>query len=528
MEQLNKDLPEEKEEKQLAAVVAFERKPESPLLTKVRKDFGVFGGISIIFGVFFALWFYKAVIGLNVLLFTIVLITLLCVIMRKLSLTVKTETKLYYGGAILLGISTTLTTSETLHFLNILGILFLLDLSLLHQFYEDHSWDFTKHLGYMFGLVFQSIAAIGKPFVDCTNFLKHTKILKNDKARNILAGILISIPFLWVIMALLSNADLLFGKLTKSMVNFTFSSDVFAVGFMILFGFLACYCILCGALSKAGTPQKKDVAKADASIAITVMTILCLVYVVFCGIQLVYLFTSGLFILPEEFTFAEYARRGFFELLAVTIINISLMLLCKAFFKESRLLRIILTCMTICTYILIISATYRMLLYIGAYHLTFLRVFVLLALFIDALVLTGVIYSEYNKKFPLFRYCVAVISVCYIAFSLSKPDYYIASYLIDQVELLDQEDMMYLTYDLSLDAAPVVLPLLADGDRWTIEPLANDDNYDSQRYTGGGSKASIIDNYYLRIDQANESQDFREFNYSNYSAARWVKEYPKE
>lgn len=79
-----------------------------------------------------------------------------------------------------------------------------------------------------------------------------------------------------------------------------------------MFGFLACYCILCGFASKVGLQEKKALGKADASIAITFMTLLTLVYAVFCVIQVVYLFANGLLVLPDGFTFAEYARRGFF------------------------------------------------------------------------------------------------------------------------------------------------------------------------------------------------------------------------
>ena len=189
-------------------------------------------------------------------------------------------------------------------------------------------------------------------------------------------------------------------------------------------------------------------------------------YAVFCTIQLIYLFADGLFTLPTEFTFAEYARSGFFELLAVTIINISLMLICNTIFKDNKLLRFLICFMTSCTYIMIASATYRMLLYISAYHLTFLRIFVLLVLFIDVFILAGIMISQYKKEFPLFRYCVIVISFCYIAFSFTKPDYFIASYLEQHKNVLSMDDMVYLVNDLSLDAAPIVIPLINIQERW--------------------------------------------------------------
>jgi hypothetical protein len=523
MEQLNNILPDTQEEIQPAAATLFEKKEESLLLQQVRQKFWIFGGISIIFGGFFAFSFYKAGIGVNVLFFTAVMVTLLSIIMKKLSIPMKMGTKAYYLGALLLGTSTALTASGDLQFLNFIGILMLLNLSLLHQFQDDRKWDFIKYIAQMIALFFQSIATIGMPFIDSVRFLKRTKILKNEKLMNILIGAAIALPILWIVIALLASADLLFGEMTEEIYQFFFSSDIIAVVIMILFGSLSCYCILCGSVANSGMDKVKIRKKANSSIAVTAMTLISLVYMLFCGIQLIYLFANGLFVLPSGFTFAEYARRGFFELLAVTIINIVLMLICSSLFEDSKLLRLILTFMTVCTYIMIGSATYRMLLYIGAYHLTFLRMFVLLALLIDAFVLAGVIAYQYQRKFPLFPYCVAVVTVCYLVFSFAKPDYLIASYMIEHQELLDMEDASYLTQTLSLDAAPVVLPILADANHWS-------DSLEQDLYENGeeawGSYEYYVKDYYERLNNKINNTGIRDFNYSYSIAGKYLKEYP--
>lgn len=521
MDQLNKVLPEGQEEIQ-PAVPVFEARPESPLLSKVRHNFGIFGSISLIFGILFTLLFYKADIGINTMLFTIVMVILLSVTITRLSMKVKRGTLLYYSGAILLGVSTFLTANETIWFLNLIGILLLLDLSLLHQFYDDRQWDFLKHFFRMLGLPFLSIAAIGMPFMDCFGRMKNTRVFRNAKVRNVFIGILISIPFLWIITVLLINADLMFGRLTRDVVDAIFKGDIYAILFMILFGFLACYCIICAAVGRTGLPEKAGFKKADASIAATVLLILTLVYLIFCTIQVVYLFAGGLFVLPDGYTFAEYARRGFFELLAVAVINVALMVLSRSLFEESKLLRIVITCMTVCTYIMIVSATYRMLLYIGAYHLTFLRVFVLLSLLIIALVLVGIIIAAYRPKFPLFRYCVAVVSICYIAFSFSKPDYYIAGYLIDHTQQLNREDMSFLIRDLSVDAAPLVLPVLKDVDWWNNAGIGQND-YDNILFYDDSTPESMITYYEQRIETAG-NRELRGYNYSAYLAEKCLKE----
>jgi len=279
---------------------------------------------------------------------------------------------------------------------------------------------------------------------------------------------------------------------------------------MIIIGFIVCYCIICGATAKAGIEEiQKPLTKADASIAITVLSLLSLVYAVFCTIQILYLFTEGFSVLPKGFTFSEYARRGFFELLVVTAINIFLMILSTKYFEDCKFIRIILTFITACTYIMIGSAAYRMILYIEAYNLTFLRLFVLLFLLIDAFVLAGIIFYVYHKKFPLFHYCVTVTAVCYIAFSFARPDYYIANYHIQQKVDLNRDDIYFLTQELSLDAASVVLPVLYE--------LVENNNDSSDQLSGFVSEESfnsIVKSYYENIQQEKNSRGIRDFNVS--------------
>lgn len=503
------------------AVVSFQKSTTSPLLIKVRQKFEVTGLISLLFGTFFTFCFYRAGLGLNVLLFTSVMVILLIAVMKKYDIPIRKGTCFYYLGAILFALSAALTASDTLQFLNIISILLLLNLSLLHQLHDTEEWDVLKHLGKMWGMVLQGVASLGMPFLDSFQFLKRTRVFRNNRVRNIFAGTLLAIPFLWIIVLLLSQADMIFGDMTQRLALHLFSGDVVLIAFLVFFGFLCCYCIICGAAAQTGRIEGVR-KKGDASIAITVILLITIVYVLFCGLQIIYLAGSGLFALPQGYTFAEYARRGFFELLAVAVLNVVLMLLGTAYFEESRFLRFLLTVMTACTYVMIGSATYRMLLYISAYRLTFLRLFVLLALAVIALFLAGVIISVYRSKFPLFRYGVAVIAISYLIFSLAKPDYWIAVYLEQGKAQLTAEDAAYLTRELSLDASPVVLGLFADEGRWTEDAKLGKEWIDSAEYVDEyysfeeAYELNSVDfyntGYRERIDREKKGRGLRDYN----------------
>ncbi len=516
------------QEKIQTAVVSVNLSTKSPLLDKVRQKFEITGLVSLIFGAFFTLSFYKAGTGINVIFFTTVMISILELVMKKFELPMKKGTYLYYLGALLAGLSSAMTSSGKLQSINYILSICLLNLSLLHQLHQVSGWDIQKYLGKMFGMLFQGIASIGMPFIDGIGFMKRTKLFRNDKTRNILVGVLISLPILWILIALLSQADMIFGDMTKKFTDHIFSADIIEVLILALFGFFSCYCILCGAAAQVGREDKLR-RKGASSIAVTVILLITLLYVIFCGLQIMYLFSNGLFSLPEGYTFAEYARRGFFELLAVAVINVTLMLIATTYFEESTLLRRLLTLMTICTYIMIGSAGYRMLLYIGAYHLTFLRMFVLLALVILTFILAGIIITVYRKSFPLFRYCVAVITVCYLAFAFSTPDYFIASYLKENKEILTSEDAAFLTEELSLDAAPIVLPLLSDESRW------NDTSVQYKSVPGFNEESWMesfqsVDyygrTYYEDISRVNKNRDIRDYNFSLAKAKKLTGIYP--
>jgi hypothetical protein len=504
MEQLNIDLPKAQEEAK-AAEAAVSKSMEPLLLTKVRQKFNITGAISLLFGILFAVCFYKARIGMNALLFTAVMIGLLIYFMYQFDFPIKSTTKLYFMLCLLFGLSTSMTANETLQFFNTVAAIILLNISILHQLHEVKQWDFMKYLAKMFGMLFLGIASLAMPFIDGITYFKRGKVLKNEKIWNILLGVVIAIPLLICVTALLSSADILFGDVAGRLFQLFISPDIVGVVVMLLFGFLSCYLILCGAAAQTGRVEVRRIAKAEPSIANTILIAICLVYLLFCGVQIIYLFAGEWFSLPEGYTFAEYARRGFFELLAVAMINLILMLIFTIYFKENRMLRLLLIVMTACTYVMIFSAAYRMLLYIDAYHLTFLRLFVLLCLFIIALLLVGVMVSIYRKDFSLFRYLTSVIAVCYLAFSFARPDYWIAAYYVKQEAVIKSEDANYLVYNLSLDAAPVVLPLLTQENRFMVSELDE-----------------LRELYYHKIEDQDKNRAFRDYNLSCEQAKSYI------
>ncbi len=109
------------------------------------------------------------------------------------------------------------------------------------------------------------------------------------------------------------------------------------------------------------------------------------------------------------------------------VLNLAAVLSIQSYFKENRVLKALLLAISGCTLIMTASSACRMLLYIRAYQLTFLRVSVLVALAVIALLMAGVIAKIVKPQFPLFRYGFVLAGAVYLVFAFSHVDYFIAA-----------------------------------------------------------------------------------------------------
>ena len=388
----------------------------------------------------------------------------------------------------LLAVATFCTDDWKIINLNKTGIFLLMMSLLLHQFYDTSKWKLGKYLGSICELIFLSLGELGRPFGDGIHYYR-TRGKKNKMFWNGVLGVVIAVPLLLIVVALLSAADALFRNLTTEMFDWVQPENIFKVLLRVVWIFFASYMLTAFLCKRSIKEEIKDKRKAEPVLAITITGLLSLIYILFSGIQIFGLFL-GRMQLPEDYTYAMYAREGFFQLLAVSILNLIIVLCAMSYFKESKVLKVILTIMSLCTFVMIASSAMRMIIYIRYYYMTFLRIFVLWALVVLFFLFVGVIISIYREGFRLFRYSVAVVTVLYLALAFSRPDYIVAKInvanavqaSVDAAEVKElQEDLeygedffsgpfflgaYYTDYEylsnLSADAAPVLIPYLAE------------------------------------------------------------------
>ena len=501
---------------------------------KRANHFRHFGASSIIYALFYTFCLYKNTSGITYPFFISGTLFYFFLSLKKLGISAKRDSAFYVVSILLLGISTFCTDNSNIISMNTL-------------------WDCSKYILAIFQTLFDSFKMIVRPISDFRFFNQKKQKKETSFFLSIFIGILISIPFLAVILLLLCSADTIFRSIINEFISVNFVFWIFGnfkgLCLSLFFSFFASYCIITCLENKFIKEEVSDKRTGEPLIAITVTSTLSAVYLLFSGIQIIYLFTGN-----RNLSYSYYAsdaRAGFFQLLFVCMINLILVLTCLNRFKESKTLKIILTVISLCTYIMIASSAMRMILYIQYYDLTFLRIFVLWALVVIFFLMTGVLFHIYRREFPFFRYCMTVVTVLYIGFSFSHPDYFIARYNISQI-FADEDyesdkffyweqkpkkchyDTDYLS-ELSADAAPAILNIktlsaLIDGpeksDRWSKKWTPKRLSASSQEFDYSKPKrwmeyyAWDILSYTKNIEK--EGSEIRTFNISRFIAKKYT------
>ena len=440
----------------------------SDYLDRMKEEHVWFLNMSVLFGILFTVLIYKNMTSVTFPILIICVTVFSFLFLQRAGISVRKWTGLYAAGMLLLGVSTCLTANGFFHFFNAVGILLLFMDGMAYQLYDNKSWGFEEYAANFFIFIGKWMGALSCPFrhrkisggTDRKDYMK-----KHKNAGAVICGILIAVLFLIVVLPLLMMSDRVFSSVFENVFGILNPLNIFEhidigniVGIILTFfaGALFFYAFFAALFRNDMTRTvKSTVEKANPLTGITFGMIIAVIYILYSGIQIGFLFLR-LGNLPDGMTYSQYAHEGFWQLLFVSIINFAVVLICVKVFQDNRTLRIILTVISLCTCVMILSAGYRMVLYIREYNLTFLRVLVLWFLALLMVIFGGVIFWVFRKDFPLFRYMIIVVSVCYIGLSLSRVDGIIAGYNIRNTDQINENDIYYLMYGLSADAAPEI------------------------------------------------------------------------
>ena len=213
------------------------------------------------------------------------------------------------------------------------------------------------------------------------------KKMKSETAqtiKRIVFGLLIGGPLLFFITFLLMLADVNFGNVVMKVPEFILKLN-FLEGVFRVIAVLLLTLLFFGAfqvLYKRYVPpivrptyDKKE-TKWDGITLATILVLLNSIYLLFVAVQFKYFFGDAL---QENLTYAEYARKGFFELLLVTLFNWSILLGCLKFVKAKKkamgyFLKVLYSLLIVVSGIMLTSAYLRLSMYEAAYGFTLERI----------------------------------------------------------------------------------------------------------------------------------------------------------
>ena len=303
--------------------------------------------------------------------------------------------------------------------------------------------------------------------------------------QSVVRGLMITAPVVLVFGLLLGSADLIFARGFGNVLDWLVPDNVSSiVGQMIItglfswFGLIAYRSMLFGpSRSAIDSTQQPAIIDVEAEPYRPLGMIECgmllssmvALFTIFCLIQFQYLFGGEDNISSQGYTFSQYARRGFFEIITVSILTMTLILALRFITRrntpqEEKTFVTLSGAMIGLTGVLLIAAFRRLDLYIDEYGFTRLRVET--QVFIIWLgILFTVLLTDLVRQQNVLRVAIVVCGLGYIlSLNVMNLDAFIANRNIARFERDGKIDVNYLLNDLSLDAIPQVVALLDSND----------------------------------------------------------------
>lgn len=323
----------------------------------------------------------------------------------------------------------------------------------------------------------------------------------------VLLGIVIAVPILAILIPLLVSADAAFDGLVRMLPQFDLSE---AVSTVLLGAMAACVLYTRGtALCHQPRTETAPPRNKKGLSILTVNTVLgaiSFVYLVYLVSQLAYFIGGFAGILPEGYTTAEYARRGFFEMAWLCILNLSIMIFgvgvtAKKKGRTPLPTRILCLFVGIVTLFFVIASGAKMWLYIGTFGLTRLRVLTMVIMVFLGITTALVSLWLFLPKIPYMKGIMLAALVIGAAVIWADVDTQVARYNVNAYlsGKLETVDVAYLANDLGSGAVPYLYRLSVEAPDEAIRLLAE----------GQLRGASKID-------------DFREWNYADYAADAYL------
>ncbi len=398
---------------------------------------------------------------------------------KKIPLTSLTLMALTSLTALLTGFRSASATTTALVLFSGLGML-LVTASLLNG--QWLQFRVRELIGELFKLIPSGV--IGTPLlalegIQLSQENKEQNPQKSKRGLAVLRGVLITIPLLLLFGLLLTAADVIFSKMLGSAFDWlkldifnNFIPHTMIILLLTWMGAAALWHALTKSEKQLPIEPDKPLFKpflgmTETSIALISLNVL---FAFFLVVQFRYFFAGSANVSIDGFTYAEYARRGFFELVAVAVIASVLYFSLASFTKrgtqaKKRAFSVMAGLLLAQVGVMLISAFQRLRLYEQAYGFTSPRLVAHVFMVFVGLLLLVLIIMELTNA---FRRLGLVLVLGLLAFALVmvgiNEDALIAQQNLERAVQGEKLDAEYLIHSLSNDAVPTLFRYMEDNE----------------------------------------------------------------
>ena len=289
-------------------------------------------------------------------------------------------------------------------------------------------------------------------------------------------GLLLALPILAVLTALLSSADPIFADQVKNIFRWFDLSKLTEYIFRGVYISLFAYLILGVYLHAYFHSQEarligKNVPWMSTFLGWTESTVIIgsidLLFFIFVLIQFRYFFGGSTNVNTAGYTYAEYARRGFSELVSVAVISLLVFLGLNTITRrttqaQSRLFSILGTILVGLVIVILVSAFQRLLLYEEAYGFSAVRTYTHVFIIWLGLLLLATVILEWLRRSRAFALAALIACIGFATtLNLMNVDGFIARQNVFRTIEGADLDVSYLE-ELSTDSIPTLAALFQD------------------------------------------------------------------
>ena len=366
--------------------------------------------IVILLGWSFDFLFWQKPLGINFAVFVILCLVTGILLLRWDGLRLSRRAGLLLLPIAFLAAMTFIRLEPMTVFLSISMVLFLMGVFALT--YRNGEWVRYSLLDYVFGYLRLAGSIIARPIGFATQARPEQPTTVEKRGAQVwpyLRGVIIALPVIAIFASLLSSADPIFAKQFENLIH-AFKVDnlpeyIFRLVYILVFAYALAGTFLHAAQKSDEKVEEKTwispfLGFTESTIVLGSVVLLFLAFVI---VQFQYFFGGQANISIEGYTYAEYARKGFGELVTVAFFCLLLLLGLGAITRretenQRRTFSVLGVTLVGLLIVVLIAAFQRLVLYEAAYGFSQLRTYTHVFLIWLGLLLVAVVALEVLRR----------------------------------------------------------------------------------------------------------------------------------